>query len=98
MQRKRRGFFEGGWGLAPLNVLGGQLSALLTLPKAGKFRNPYCDTLTNSPMLGSSHSRDTHVDPKGRLPIHTFQSSEKPRKRPLRPALPGAVTPDRCRS
>ena len=43
--KKKENFKKGIWGSAPSNVLGGQPGALLALPKAGIYRNPYRDTV-----------------------------------------------------
>ena len=64
--------------MARLNVPGGQPGALLALPKAGNFCSAYPDTLKNGSTPGNLHTYDTHVDPEGRLPTHTFQSNGKP--------------------
>ena len=83
---------------APPNVHGVQPGALLALPKAENSCNPYCDTVENGSALGKSGTRDPQPDAKALLPTHTFPPCWNLRKSPKRPALPGAVTPGRCRS
>ena len=80
MPRKRRGFQGGSGAkvpggdrseptepageTAPPNVLGGQPSALLALPKAGNCHDPYRDTVENGSTLGKSGIHDTQFDAK----------------------------------
>ena len=78
IQRKRRDFKKEVRGLAPPIVLSGQPSALLALPKAGNFCNPYLDTVETGSAPGNLHSHDTHVDPEGRLPTHILGEVENP--------------------
>ena len=47
-EEKRRGI----GGSPPHKVHGGQPGALLALPKSGKLRNPYPDTVQNGSALG----------------------------------------------
>ena len=88
----------GSGGSPPHKVHGGQPGALLALPKAGKLSNPYCDTVQNGFALGKSGTHDPQLDAKALLPTHTFPPCWNLRKSPKRPALPGAVSPDRRRS
>ena len=72
IQRKRRDFKKGVRGLAPPIVLSGQPSALLALPKAGNFRNPYLDTVENGSTLGKSGVHDPQLDAKAPKPTPNF--------------------------
>lgn len=46
--------------------------SLVPLPKAGKLRNPYPDTVQNGSTPGKSGIHDPQLDAKALLPTHTF--------------------------
>ena len=71
MGREKRG---GIGGSPPHKVHAGQPDAMLALPKAGNFRNPYLDTVENGSALGKSVIHDPQLDAKTRLPTHTFSA------------------------